>query len=106
MENDWTVISCHLNVEFDEIEGESGGGVEGGDGVFFDGRHSAIGGLEHVHAVTTVTDDDEFRQFEGGGGAGGGVGEAGGVEGEGGALRHVIEAWDVGDMNGLESSHG
>lgn len=29
-----------LNVEFDEVEGKGGGGVEGGDGVLFNGSHS------------------------------------------------------------------
>lgn len=50
----------YLNVKFDEIERESGGGVEGHDCIFLDGSHSSIGRLQNVHAVTSVSDHDEL----------------------------------------------
>lgn len=54
----------YLNVEFDEIERESGGFVEGQDGIFLDGSHSSIGRLQNVHAITSVSDHDELWHLE------------------------------------------
>lgn len=56
--------SGYLNVKFYKIERESGGGVEGHDGIFLDGSHSSIRRLQNVHAVTPVSDDNELGHLE------------------------------------------
>lgn len=54
----------YLNVEFDEVEGELGGGVEGEDGVLLEGLHPPVRRLQLVHPVTPVAHHHELRRLE------------------------------------------
>lgn len=49
-----------LNVEFDEVDGELGGGVEGGDGVLLHVFHPPIRRLHYVHAASSVSHHHEL----------------------------------------------
>lgn len=55
---------AYLNIKFNEIDRELSGVVEGANGVFFDGFHSVIRRLQHVHSAASVSHHHELGPFE------------------------------------------
>jgi hypothetical protein len=54
-------IFFYLNVEFEEIDRQFSGGIEGENRVLFKGFHSWVRGLQHVHSEAPVSHHHKIR---------------------------------------------
>lgn len=54
----------YLDIELDEVDGETAGEVEGEDGVLLDLFHPPVRRRQSIHPLPPVPDDDELRRLE------------------------------------------
>lgn len=54
----------YLNIKFNVIDRQLSGRVEGANWVFFNGFHSVIRWLQHVHSAASVSHHHKLRPFE------------------------------------------